>query len=104
MFCPECGSILMPKTKNKKRVIECSCGYKDKDLSKVETIKEVIKEGREIEVVDEDINILPETEEDCPECGNKIAYFWTIQTRAGDEPETKFLRCKKCKHTWRDYS
>ncbi|MBI1969528.1 transcription factor S, partial [Candidatus Woesearchaeota archaeon] len=21
----------------------------------------------------------------------------------GDEPETKFLRCQKCRHTWRDY-
>ncbi|MBI2108536.1 transcription factor S, partial [Candidatus Woesearchaeota archaeon] len=31
------------------------------------------------------------------------AYFWLVQTRAGDEPETKFLRCEKCSHTWRDY-
>ena len=23
----------------------------------------------------------------CPRCGNKGAYFWSIQTRAGDEGE-----------------
>ena len=104
MFCPECGSILIPKTKNKKRVIECPCGYKEKDFSKIEIIKEVIKPKKDLEVIEEEIQILPETKEECEKCGNKIAYFWTVQTRAGDEPETKFLKCKKCKHTWRDYS
>ncbi|MEK6946569.1 MAG: transcription factor S, partial [Nanoarchaeota archaeon] len=34
---------------------------------------------------------------------HKTAYFWLVQTRAGDEPETKFLKCEKCGHTWRDY-
>jgi len=40
---------------------------------------------------------------ECPKCGNKEAYYWTVQTRAGDEAETKFLKCTRCKHTWRDY-
>ncbi|PIO07920.1 transcription factor S, partial [Candidatus Pacearchaeota archaeon CG10_big_fil_rev_8_21_14_0_10_35_219] len=31
------------------------------------------------------------------------AYFWTMQTRAADESETKFYRCTKCDHTWREY-
>lgn len=42
-------------------------------------------------------------EEKCPKCENKEAYFWTVQTRAGDEAETMFLECKKCKHRWRSY-
>lgn len=104
MFCPECGSILLPKTKNKKRVVECSCGYKEKDLSRMETLREKINSEIEIPVIENDLEILPETEEECPKCQNKTAYFWTVQTRAGDEPETKFLKCKKCKYTWRDYS
>ena len=41
---------------------------------------------------------------ECPKCGHRTAYFWLVQTRAGDEPETKFLRCEKCGHTWRDYN
>jgi DNA-directed RNA polymerase subunit M len=104
MFCPKCGSILMPKTKNNKRVIECSCGYKEKDLSKFKKITEIVKPGKSIEVIEEEIEILPLTDETCSKCGNLKAYYWTVQTRAGDEPETKFLKCEKCKHIWRDYS
>ena len=37
------------------------------------------------------------------ECGLGKARFWLVQTRASDEPETKFFKCEKCKHTWRDY-
>lgn len=103
MFCPKCGSILIPKKKNKKKVIECSCGYKEKDVSKIEDIKEVVKPKKDIEVIEEQPEILPETEAECPKCGNKTAYYWSVQTRAGDEPETRFLRCKECKHTWREY-
>ena len=40
---------------------------------------------------------------ECPKCRHKKAYYWTVQTRAGDEAETKFLKCEKCSHTWRDY-
>tara|TARA_Y100000310_G_C19947215_1_gene475231 strand:+ start:137 stop:421 length:285 start_codon:yes stop_codon:yes gene_type:complete len=94
----------VPKTKNNKRVIECSCGYKENDFSKFKKIKEIIKEKKSVEVVDKEIEILPITDEECPKCKNEKAYYWTIQTRAGDEPETKFLKCKKCKHVWRDYS
>ena len=104
MFCPKCGTILMPKTKNNKRVIECSCGYKENDLSNFKKIKEVIKEQKGVEVVDKEIEILPITDEECTKCHHEKAYYWTIQTRAGDEPETKFLKCKKCKYVWRDYS
>ena len=104
MFCPKCGSILMPKTKNNKKVVECSCGYKEKDLSSFKKITETTNNQEGIAVVDKEVDILPETEEECPKCEHKIASYWTIQTRAGDEPETKFLKCKKCKHTWRDYS
>ena len=104
MFCQKCGSILMPKTKNNKRVIECSCGYKEKDFSKLKKITEVVKEEKGVEVVEKEIEILPITDEECPKCKHEKAYFWTIQTRAGDEPETKFLKCEKCKYIWRDYN
>jgi DNA-directed RNA polymerase subunit M len=46
---------------------------------------------------------LPKVKEDCPDCGHDTAFFWTKQTRASDEPETKFYRCVKCKKTWREY-
>lgn len=83
----------------------CGCGYKSTDLNQAKIKEEVAKPEKEIEVVDRgDLQTLPMTEENCEKCGHGKAYFWLVQTRAGDEPETKFLKCEKCEHTWRDYS
>ncbi|MBW2999941.1 transcription factor S [Candidatus Woesearchaeota archaeon] len=104
MFCPKCGRILMPKKEEGKRILACSCGYKDKKPEKIE-IKEVVSEKKkEIEVVEKEVETLPLIEAECPKCGHDKARYWLQQTRAADEPETKFLKCEKCKHTWRDYS
>ncbi|MCF7872354.1 transcription factor S [Candidatus Woesearchaeota archaeon] len=103
MFCPKCGSMLMPKKVDGKNVIICSCGYTNEKVENIE-LKEEIKNDKKIDVASEDEGTLPITEEECKKCGNDRAYYWLVQTRAGDEPETKFLKCTKCKHTWRDYS
>lgn len=105
MFCPKCGSLLLPKKIDGKRVMACSsCSYVSKDLEKSRIIEKIVKE-REVDVVEGDESEhLPITEAECPKCGNKKAYYWLVQTRSGDEPETKFLKCTKCKHIWRDYN
>lgn len=102
-FCPECKSLMRPMEKGGKTVLGCSCGYTKKEAAK--PIVEEVEQPEDMHIVEEgaDEN-LPTTEEECPECGNREAYFWLQQTRAGDEPETKFLKCTKCQHTWRDYS
>jgi len=100
MFCPECGSVLMPKQiKGKTRKV-CSCGYEEGGSIELSEKKEVA-EG--LAVIEKEEEIHPITKADCPKCGNKEARWWTIQTRAADEPETKFFKCTKCKKTWRDY-
>ena len=106
MFCPKCGSILTPKQKGDKKILVCSCGYTSEgEISLGETDRKK-EEEQEIEVVDEEAEAkaMPEVEITCEKCGNNKAYFWEIQTREGDEPPTKFFKCTKCKHTWRDYS
>jgi len=104
MFCPKCGSMLVPKKKDGKTVMSCSCGYTSSDTEQA-IIKEKVKDDQpEIEVIEKEIEVLPITAADCPKCGHGKAYYWLVQTRASDEPETKFLKCEKCKHTWRDYS
>ncbi len=103
MFCPKCGSLLMPKKEEGKKIMACSCGFKDKN-AETNKIKEVVEKNREVEVVDEANETLPKTEAECSKCGHNEAYFWMIQTRASDEPETRFFRCGKCKYTWREYS
>ena len=100
-FCPKCGSVLVQKTKN----FGCPrCNYSTKEKVKLKT-REKIKEKNPIAVLKgKEIQTFPIITETCKKCGNNESYFWTIQTRAGDEAETKFFRCTKCSHTWRDYS
>ena len=105
MFCPKCGSILLPKSEGAKRILSCRCGYKS-DASSSSVLKDAKKKDQAtVEVVHdaESLQTLPKMSEECPKCHHKEAYYWLLQTRAGDEPETKFLKCVKCKHIWRDY-
>lgn len=104
-FCPKCGSIMIPKKEGKETIVVCSrCSHKSSDTENM-SFKETVKEKeKDVGVVESDVETLPTTKEDCPKCGNDKAYYWEIQTRASDEPATKFLKCTKCKHTWRDYS
>ena len=103
MFCPKCGSILLPKKDKDKTILSCSCGYKNKDNAD-STIKEAVtKESGKIEIVDKNYTSDILVDMECSKCKHGKAFFWTIQTRASDEPETKFFKCEKCSHTWRDY-
>ncbi len=98
-FCPKCGAVLIQKRKN----YGCArCDYSTKEKLKIKT-SEKIEEKNKVAVIKKEMNTLPIVVEKCKNCGNDKAYFWTIQTRAGDEAETKFFKCTKCNHTWREY-
>ncbi|MCB9358328.1 transcription factor S [Candidatus Woesearchaeota archaeon] len=101
MFCPKCGALLVPK-RNKKQTT-CSCGYVHKEPVNI-SLSEDVKSEKEIEVLNEEdkLKTLPLTDVDCPECKHTKARFWTAQTRSADEAETRFFRCEKCHHVWRD--
>ncbi len=38
----------------------------------------------------------------CGNCGSENTSFFQKQTRSADEPMTSFIRCKDCKHHWKD--
>lgn len=98
-FCHKCGAVLIQKRKN----YGCArCDYSTKEKLKIKT-SEKIEEKSKVAVVKKEMNTLPLVVEKCKKCGNDKAYFWTSQTRAGDEAETKFFKCTKCNHTWREY-
>ena len=104
MFCPKCGSLMMPKKEGNKKILACSCGYKSGNVENTKITETVTKKSRKIEIIEKsDFETLPKTDAKCERCGHKTAFFWKVQTRAGDEPETKFLKCEKCGYTWRDY-
>ncbi|MBW3015399.1 transcription factor S [Candidatus Woesearchaeota archaeon] len=102
-FCPRCGALLLPKKEGNKKMVACSCGYKSKDIEESKISEKVINKQKDVEVVDKEVEVMPLTEAECPKCGHNRARFWTQQTRAGDEAETKFFKCEKCKHIWREY-
>jgi DNA-directed RNA polymerase subunit M len=100
MFCPKCGSIMIPR---KGQFVCPRCSYKIKGTGK--KIGEKVAEETKIEIISsEEAEHLPlDKEIICPKCRHKGAYHWEIQTRASDEPATRFFRCAKCRHTWREY-
>jgi len=99
-FCPKCGAILVKKSK----YFGCPrCNYSKKDSVKLEVSEKIEKKEKVPVYSDKDEKILPVVTEVCKVCSYDKAYFWTVQTRAGDEAETKFFKCVKCGHTWREY-
>ena len=99
-FCPKCGAVLVQKTKN----FGCPrCSYTTKDKVKLSSSEKIEKKSEVAVVSDKDAQMLPKIKETCKKCGNGEVYFWTVQTRAGDEAETKFFKCTKCGYTWREY-
>ena len=99
-FCEKCRGMIITKDD---KIVCASCGHQLKKKPKVKT-SEKIQEKETVTVIktgqDE---VHPIVEMKCPKCKNKKSYFWTMQTRASDEAETKFYKCAKCGHTWRVY-
>ena len=103
-FCKKCGGILVPKKTKTGVVFVCrNCGKKYSKGTDI-TITEKVKLKDNIKTVKQKDEGLPVTENQCPVCGNKEAFWWMQQTRSIDEPPTRFYRCTKCGHTWWEYS
>lgn len=102
LFCPKCKSIMMPKTVGGKKQFMCGCGYKQAAESVI--ITETSNQKRpEFVVIENEPTTNVIIDANCPKCGPVKAEYWEIQTRSADEPATRFHKCTKCGHTWRDY-
>ena len=103
MFCPKCGSLILPKKERNKVVVKCNCGYKETKESGSTTLSEKSEnEDQIIEVIENENQEMPVCKEHCEKCGNDEAYYHIKQTRSADESPTKFMKCTKCGFTWRD--
>ncbi len=102
LFCPKCGSLMLPARRGGNKITACKCGYSSKEITP--SLKETIKKTfPNIGVASNEANLLPKTDAECPKCHHQTAFYWMMQTRAADEGETKFLKCESCNYTWRDY-
>lgn len=104
-FCDSCGNILVVVTDDTGKFLFCK-----KCNIKLPLNEEVIfttkpEKKKEIRVFDPEESNFPITKTFCPKCQNIEEAEWTTQqTRAADEPPTRFYRCKKCNWVWREYS
>ncbi len=92
----------MPKLVDGKKQFVCGCGYRQAAESVIITEKNK-QESKEVSIVEKEEVINPIVEAECKKCGNRSAEYWEVQTRSSDEPPTRFLKCTKCRHTWREY-
>jgi transcription factor S len=97
-FCPKCGTMMMP---GDKKFVCPKCKYKMNSTKLTTSENIVVAQGINV-LKEKDSNVWPTVSETCPKCGFEIAETWATQMRAGDEAETVFFRCKKCKNTWRE--
>jgi len=111
-FCPRCGSLMMLRVENGRRVWVCpSCGYREEVGQSSQQPVTVLKQRidhhprERLIVVDKSrqAESLPKTRATCPRCGYHEAYYWLVQTRKADEPPTRFFKCVRCGHVWREY-
>jgi len=108
-FCPKCGAMMKPRRMGGKLVYVCpNCGYMEEagatsPLKITRTTPHSEKE-RIVIIEDEEPKGLPRIKGvRCPRCGHDEAYYWVVQTRAADEPSTRFYKCVKCGYVWREY-
>ncbi len=107
-FCEKCGNLMIPdKIKGKMKYTCRKCGYvsRKETATSVAVIEEKISEEKKVIVMTEEETFkqYPKTRIMCPECDNNEAYWYMQQTRAADEPPTRFYSCTKCGHKWREY-
>ena len=118
MFCPECGALSFPDSAGMIRCPNYKCNYvgpvnnsvvdpqtgEEIDFASVSSSTEAAT--RKVEIIkdsDKMHGVLTSGSYICPKCDGTDVYSELRQTRASDEPETRLLTCKDCKHGWREY-
>ena len=93
----------LDREKSKLKCVNCNFIPRKKAGSIVFKENVALSKEQDIEILSKKIETLPKVKESCEKCECKYAYYWTLQTRAADESETRFFECTKCTHRWRAY-
>jgi DNA-directed RNA polymerase subunit M len=107
-FCPRCKSVMVLTKEGGKAVWKCpKCGYEEEvSVSSAKLVEKTTltrKDDKPIVLTKSGEETLPKVKKTCPKCGYEEAYFWVQQTRAADEPPTRFYKCARCGYVWREY-
>ena len=107
-FCPRCKSVMVLTKKDGKTIWRCpKCGYEEEanavSAKLVERTTVAKRDDKPIVLTKSGDEVLPKVKKVCPRCGYEEAYFWVQQTRAADEPPTRFYKCVRCGYVWREY-
>ena len=77
------------------------CNYVAKGKVDMEIVEAIDAKVTVAVINEKEGEVNPMTDYDCKKCGHKRSYFWIQQMRSGDEAESKFYKCVKCKNTVR---
>ena len=105
-FCKTCGNILVIKNSEFGRSLFCKKCNETTPLTDEIIIKYQQQNQEQVIVFGEgEDKEFPVTQVLCPKCDKHVDAYWALQqTRAADEPPTRFYRCKVCNYVWREYS
>ena len=76
------------------------CGFKVKKSGRNVIVNK--QEKKELEILEDKIDVLPKIRVTCPKCEHNEASWILRQMRGSDEPETRFFTCTKCGFKWRE--
>jgi DNA-directed RNA polymerase subunit M len=104
-FCEKCGNLMIvEKIKGKPRYTCRKCGFVSSEKVTSRIVEKITSEEKKTIISeDEGFKQYPKTKIICPHCGNNEAYWYMQQTRAADEPPTRFYWCTRCGYSWREY-
>lgn len=112
-FCQECGGMLVSEKNDGESQMKCrSCGEVHEEVEgdyKVTEEKEEDPMDRlNVSSEEDQENTLPEMQKECPNCSDnpedeKTHGWWMEQTRASDEPPTRYYKCIECGNVHKEY-
>jgi len=105
-FCDDCGAMMVAEDD---RMVCTDCGASQPRDAEAESEFVSTDEQDDAGLIESDETAEYEgkptaSDVTCEECGHGEAWYDIKQTGAADEPPTRFLRCKECDHTWREYN
>jgi DNA-directed RNA polymerase subunit M len=105
-FCDDCGSMMVAEG-DRMVCTDCDASQpRDAEAEAAFVSTEEQTHGDLIEADDDAEYEGKPTASDvtCEACGHGEAWYEIRQTASADEPPTRFLRCKECDNTWREYN